>query len=394
MKEKNKWILLFIFIAISGSGLKGQASLDSLLYLVETGNPSLSNARQLLEARKLEAGTGLTPPNPEVEFGYLWGSPESLGNRTDFAVTQSFDFPTTYSSMSKLAAISKSQADLQYQATRQEIMLSARIAWIERIYLNKVNELMERRLETARKVLDGFERKFEVGEANRLELNQARMKVTALATEISLLRGDFAQNDAALMNLTGNVPIQLQDTVLPLPEELVLDTLLADYEQGYMHRAYQAEIDRRSKEVDVAFNKKLPRFKAGYYSEYILDTKLRGIQAGISIPLWEDARAVKSARARAVYAVSDAEIFWQRKQNEVRQLFDQWSFLKERISELMGLLAELNDEALLRQAVEAGEITLTDYYYESDLYFHNIVALMDLHKEMLILQAELRKVYY
>ncbi len=76
------------------------------------------------------------------------------------------------------------------------------------------------------------------------------------------------------------------------------------------------------------------------------------------------------------------------------QKYEQWIYLKERVTEMEELLAVSNNEILLRQAMEAGEISLTQYFYESDFYFQNILNLFEFKKEMLMLEADLRKVYY
>ena len=190
----------------------------------------------------------------------------------------------------------------------------------------------------------------------------------------------------------------LLEKILQLPLPLIIslnpDTLLSDYESGYLNQIYQTEVDRKSKEVDVVFNKKLPKLSAGYYSESVVGEKFQGVQAGISIPLWENARAVKTAKAKVIYAQSDAERFWQEKENEIRQKYDQLLMLQDRVKDMEQVLSESNDEALLRQAMEAGEITLTDYYYESDFYYQTLVSLLEFRKDLLLLEAELRKVYY
>jgi len=374
--------------------LMAQASLDRLLENVEGGNPELIRERQLLEARRLDAATGLTPSNPEVEFAYLWGRPEQLGDRIDFSVMQSFDFPTVYASKNRLSDVKKEQAGLEYETIRQGIHLKARQAWINRVYLNIVNKLLMERLAHAETVLSGFERKNETGEANQLQLNQARMKVTAIDNQVSLLNQKISMVEAELMNLTGNHSVSINDTILPDFGPMELDSLLAAYQQGYLNQVYQSEVEKRSREADVIFNEKLPKLQAGYYSESILGTKLQGIQAGISIPLWENARAVKSARARVLYAQTSAEVFWKEKQNEVRQQFIQWTYLKERVMALEEMLVDSNDEYLLRKAMEAGEVSLTEYFYESDFYFQNVLSLLEFKKEMLMLEASLKKVYY
>jgi len=375
-------------------GLHAQASLDTLLNRVNKGNTDLIAASTLLQSQVLDARTGLTPDNPEVEIAYLWGTPEALGTRTDFTVSQSFDFPTVYTSKSKLSKINQVQAELQYAATRQEILLKAQQAWITRVYLNIRESMLSRRLDFAIKVFAGFERKLATGEVNQLQVNQARMKVIALENEFNLLQREFVKNNTELLNLSGNDVMPIADTIFPASAIMILDSLLSAYRMNYLNQLFQSEVDRKAKEVDVVFNQKLPKLKAGYYSEKILNARLQGIQAGITIPLWGDARAVKTAKANLVFAESDADRFWQHEQNEIRQRYEEWNYLRERELELERLLAISNDESLLRQAMIAGEISLTQYYYESDFYFQNLMNMLEFKKELLLLEADLRKVYY
>jgi len=384
-------IISMLFIA---SGLMAQPSLDTLISYIETNNPTLKAAQSLLETQKLDARTGLAPSNPEVEFGYMWGNPTELGTRVDFSVMQTIDFPTAYVSRSKLSKISQTQADLQFLAGHQEILLQAHKVWISRVYLNKMESLLSGRLEYAYSVYKGFERKWQTGESDQLQLNQSRLKVSTLENEFNQLKREFSKNDADLKNLIANQLIEINDTVFPASFPIVFDSLLVQYQAGYINQIYQTEIERKDKEADVIFHQKLPKLKAGYYSESILDTKMQGVKAGITIPLWGDARAVRTAEAGLIHAEDDANMYWQYKYNELKQIYEELQFLKDRVEDLEAMLEISNDEVLLRKAMEAGEISLTEYFYESDFYFQNIKDLLEYQKEMLLLEAELRKVYF
>lgn len=391
---KARKVIIVMIVLMSGTNIYAQLSLDSLLYKVETGNPSLEAAQNLLESRKLEARTGLTPSNPEVDFAYLWGSSAEVGNRTDFAVTQSFDFPTAYKTRSKLSKMNLVQAELEYKATYQGILLKAHQVWINQVYLNKLEFLLKERLSYAIKVSEGFTRRLETGEANQLQVNQAKMKVISLENEINLVNREFSKNNGEILNLTGDIVVIINDTVVPEPPPIIFDSLLIHYREGFINQMYLTEVAKKSQEVDVIFNQKLPKLKAGYYQESILDVKLRGITAGISIPLWENAHAVNTAKAKLAFAESDAERYWQIKQNELRQKVEQLNYLKEGVVAMENLLGSSDNIRLLRQAMETGEISLTQFFYESDFYFQNILNLLEFKKEMLLLEVDLRKVYY
>lgn len=70
---------------------------------IERNNTTLEALRKQTEADKLQNKTGITLPDPEVSFDYLWGDPSSIGNRKDFGVTQSFDIATIAGSRRRVA---------------------------------------------------------------------------------------------------------------------------------------------------------------------------------------------------------------------------------------------------------------------------------------------------
>ena len=57
----------------------------NVLQSVEEGSTTLRALHEQALARKAENHTGLTPADPEVEFGYLWAHPSAGGNRKDVA---------------------------------------------------------------------------------------------------------------------------------------------------------------------------------------------------------------------------------------------------------------------------------------------------------------------
>ena len=92
--KTRKIIILFLILSLC-KGIAAQEA-DSLMKLVLEKNRELKVAREACQVAILQAGTGNTPPDPEVEFAYLFGKPTDLGNRLDFGISQQLDFPTAY----------------------------------------------------------------------------------------------------------------------------------------------------------------------------------------------------------------------------------------------------------------------------------------------------------
>ena len=156
---------------------------DSLMKTILESNPTLRAARENYQVTLLQAGTGNTPPDPELEMGYLYGSPTELGNRVDFSVTQEVDFPTSYIHKSRIRKIRASQAELDFVIVRQEVMLLARQLWIEHVYLNQRESLLKKRLDQAETINKHFKQKLESGEVSHLAYSQSNLQLASMRSE-------------------------------------------------------------------------------------------------------------------------------------------------------------------------------------------------------------------
>ncbi|MGI6134811.1 MAG: transporter, partial [Petrimonas mucosa] len=100
----------------------GQERYAAILQDIEANNTTLAALREETNAQMLGNRTGITLPDPEAEFNYLWGNPSLIGNRTDFSVTQSFDFPTAYHHRREIAGMQNRNAELRYKAQRIRLL--------------------------------------------------------------------------------------------------------------------------------------------------------------------------------------------------------------------------------------------------------------------------------
>jgi len=126
-------MLPFLLLAIKANG---QTSIDSVMENIARNNKTIIANTKYWEAKTLEYQTGLTPYNPKVDFDYLIGTPSNAGNQTEFAFTQTFDFPTVYVRKKQLSNEQIKQAEYQLNANRQEILLEAKLICLELIYRN------------------------------------------------------------------------------------------------------------------------------------------------------------------------------------------------------------------------------------------------------------------
>ena len=215
-----KRIIISILLVPAIFTAQAQNEYNAVLQQIEQNNTMLSALRQQTEAQKLGNRTGLAPANPEIEFNYLWGNPSAIGNRTDFSVTQTFDFPTVYAHRSKIANLQNENAEMQYKAERLTILLSAKQACVELVYYNAILKEYTVRLHNAELIANAYKFKLDKGEANILEHNKAQLNLTTIQAEVAQMEVERSTLIAELRRLNGGKELstydfQLSTSVLP-----------------------------------------------------------------------------------------------------------------------------------------------------------------------------------
>ncbi len=397
---RKKHIPVWMALIISCIPIPAQSQLpgedpgeEPYMKLVLENNPTLRAARESYQVELLKAGTGNMPPNPEVEFGYLFGNPGETGNRMDFRVNQQVDFPTTYIHRSRVRKIRNSQAELEYLVTRQEVLLLARQLMIERIYMNGHRILLEERLTQARSIHEGFQLKVEAGEEGQLALNQSNLHLVSLESEYEQIRSMILNNQLALREITGGTDLEILETKLPPETHMNRDSIVNAYLRSPDLLLYQHELELKREEQGVMVGQNLPKLSAGYYSESVLDYKFKGFQIGITVPLWENSNSIKNAKSGVLFAEADAQRFTFQLEKEVLQMLNRLDDLELRIQNLEAALESGNTLELLILSLNNGEISLTEYFYASDFHFRSQQLLLEYQRDRLLLEASILKIY-
>lgn len=367
---------------------------DRLAQIVLLKNRTLLAAKEKYRTATMEARTGNTPPNPEVELGYLFGKPDEMGNRIDFSVSQEIDFPTAYIHRSRTRKLEIEKAALMLDLTRQEVLLESSRLWIERVYLNQLGQILRNRLLEADRVLSHYRQQLSVGEIGQLAFSQANLQSTALRGELEKIEAEIRENQVAMVEITGDTSIQVTDALLPRSVPFDVDTLKSAYQESALMQYFNREVALTEQKKQLTASLSLPKISAGYYSESVVTEQFRGVQVGISIPLWEHSNQIERAKSAVIFAEADAARMASDQRKEVNQLIERWKSLDKIITDMEQALSMVNDFELLNLAWEEGEISLAEYMVGSDLYFRNLQSMLTYRKDQLIVEAELFRVYY
>ncbi len=366
-----KTIISILSLLVVGLHGFAQDIYAPVLEQIESNSTTLRAYKEQLDAQKLENKTGLTPANPEVEFGYLWGSPSSIGDRKDLSVSQAFDFPTVYGQRKKLANLKNNSAEYAYGAQRMELLLSAKSLLIELVYYNALALIYERHLEDCARIADTYKRMKELGQANQIEYNKAVLNYTNTKSEVQRIDLERSRLVAELTRLNGGETVTFDCAAYEMTE------LPADFEAWYASaeaenpalQYLKSEVEVSNKEVSIAKSGNLPKLSAGYMGEFVTDNTFQGVTVGLSIPLWENRNQVRQAKAAAqaqASVVEDAKVQYY---NGLKELYAKALGLQANVRSYDEVFEEGDNSELLRKAFEKGEISLLTYLLEMEYYF-------------------------
>lgn len=386
-------IVILIGIVAFNSTLHSQDKIDSVLIEIEKNNTTLAALQKRVEAETIGNKTGLYLQNPEVTLNYLWGNPAAIGNRTDFNITQTIDFPTAFRYRKQLSSLKNEQVVIEYQKARMELLLEARLACYDLIYTNALIGELSKRKTHSQSIAGSCKLKFEVGETNILEYNKAQLNLLVVSKEMEALNNNRNVLQGELTRLNGGIPIEFSVSISPIP------TIPSDFEQWYAQAEKNSPLlnwlkkEQAVSQKQVSLNRamSLPKLKAGYMSENVIGQEFQGITAGLLIPLWENKNTVKYAKANVIAIEKIAMDNKFQLYNHLKVLHTTAIALQANAADYKTKLQLLNNSELLKKALDKGEISLIEYMLELSIYYESINNILKLERDMNKTLAELNQ---
>ena len=371
---------------------RAQNSIDQVLKSIETNNKSLQANTKMTDAQKLEAQTGKFLANPSVEWEQMWGNRNNPGSEYTLTVKQSLDFPTTYSNKNKLANLKANTIGFQSAAYRQQLLLNAKQTCIEIIYLRKQKSLLDERLANAETMFALYKKRFESGDANQLELNKIQLELLNAQNQSRLNTAALTAAEEQLRNLNGGNPITFDATDYPTGEELInFDQLQAAFMEADPNlKSLTGDQEIANREVKLSRSLTLPKFDVGYKRNAAKDhVASNGFMVGVSIPLFENKNTVKKAKAQAEFATASLEDNRLNLKTNLQQLYQQAEALQISRADYAKVLEQQRNIELLNKALNAGQLSVIDYFTELTTIYDSHQSYLDVEKEYHSILAQL-----
>lgn len=382
-------------LSVLAGGLSAQTSLEEVLRSVEANNKELRANGQLIQSQKLEARLDNNLPDPSVSYSHFWGNKEGMGFTGEFVASQGFDFPSVYVQKHKLTKAKSAGLDRQGMAFRQQVLLQAKEICLDLVLLNQQKNLLETRLRNAEQLSALYATRLEKGSANILETNKIDLELLNARTEARMNETSRVAKLKELATLNGGIAIEFADTAYVLPEK---EALSFDELRGEAMRSDPQLQTLRSDQVtalrQLSVNKAkgLPGFELGYRMNPASGgNRYNGFLVGITIPLFSNRNNVKQAKAQARYTEIQLESASFTVENGLRQLYDQSVSLKRSIDEYEDVLRRQNNLALLNKAIQAGQISMIEYFVDVTTYYQSVQNYLQLQNQYQKVMAQLYK---
>lgn len=363
------------------SAAGAQTGIDEVLLRVENRSKEMQALREETTARKTEARTDKFMADPSVEFEHLWGG---HGERdAELTLSQEVDFPTVYGARNKIARIKSSLAENEGQSTRQQILLEAKLLCIEIVYLNRQRTILGERLANAERLFESYRKMMDTGDANILDYNKANLERVDARTRYELNEAQRAAQCLRLNTLCGGGEDDFSELTYaaprPLPGREELEALYTDGDPELHSLADALDMNRRTVTLNRALS--LPRFEVGYRHNFGAEGRFKGFQLGMSIPLFENKNKVKAAKAQTLSADARLQSARTNSAAEFRELYDRALALQHSREALESVLQTQNGLPVLDKSLEAGQITLVEYFDQIETFYRSRETLLELDRD-------------
>lgn len=379
---KRNIILGLALMAVLGMSAQTPRTIDGVLKSIEQNNKELQAQKHAADATKMENRAANNLPDPTLNYSSFYSNAAEGGHGTEFVASQGFDFPTQYITRHRQATLQNEAVDKQQQAFRRDMLLNAKNLCLDLILLNQEKALMDIRQKNAEELQALYEKRLTTGDANILEVNKIKMERMNVQTEV-------AQNNAAnrtalqsLLAMNGNMPLEFAETTYPDVKEINDYNLMRDQVMASDLDLQAAAATTLAAQKQVAVNRQgwLPKLEVGFRRNTDDVASQNGFVVGGSLPLFENRKKVKIAKAQAISAQLMQENAKDQAEASLMSLFNEMQQLKDAMRAYDVPLMHRSLD-LLKQALAEGQISLIEYFVETEGIYKNLQAYMQIENQ-------------
>ena len=375
------------------SGFSQDKNIEQLLNEIEQNNTELKGYQSFIESQQLENRSNNNLPDPQLSGFYLPFGDNRTGDYTEYQLSQSFEFPTVYAARGKWNESKSQQLASAYANKRQEVLLKAKNTLLELAYLQKQKTVEAERKTQSKQVFDQIQKLFDTEQVGILDLNKAKIAWIQEQFVVEQIESEIQILLSKLKTLNGGNAISGISTGLALPIEVGAEESLwqEKLSNDPLLQELKAIETSSLQKVKLEKNKVLPNVALGYNYQGVSGSHYSGFYGGVSIPLWNSKNKVKAAEANYEYQQSNTQVISTSLYTQFQETYNRYELMLKKYNEYQTTMGNLESEDLLFKAYMLGEYSFMDYYVELQFYRNASDKMLQMEKELQLLQAQLLK---
>ena len=368
-------------------------NMEELLNQIEQNNTALKGYQSFIESQQLENKSTNNLPDPQLSGYYLPFGDNTTDAYSEYQIAQSFEFPTVYAARGKWNDLKSEQLQTAYAKKRQDVLLNAKEFLIELTFLQKQKVIETERRTQSKQVFDQIQELFNKEQVGILDLNKAKIAWIQEQFVVEQIDSDIQILMSKLNTLNGDKPLD------GLSRETIISTEIATLENLWQEKLSSdpslQELNANEKasfqKVTLEKSKVLPNVALGYNYQGVNGNNYSGFYGGLSIPLWNSKNKIKAAKANYEYRQSNTQVITNSLYAQFQETYNRYELMLEKYNEYQTTMGNLNSEQLLFKAYMLGEYSFMDYYVELQFYRNASDKMLQMEKELQLLQAQLLK---
>ncbi len=390
----NKYIVSAIFGCLFFVNAFSQdKNIGELLNQIEQHSTELKGYQLFIESQQLENKSNNNLPDLQLSGFYLPFGDNTTGDYTEYQISQSFEFPSVYGVRGKWNKSKSEQLSSAYSTKRQEVLLQAKGILLELTFLQKQKVIETERRTQSKHVFDQIQELFDKEQIGILDLNKAKIAWIQEQFIVQQIDSDIHIQLSKLKTLHGGNPIDGVSLQIVLPAEIgtIEDIWQEKLTMDPRLQELKANEEASLQKIKLEKNKVLPNLALGYNYQGVRGSNYSGFYGGVSIPLWSSKNKVKSAEANYEYQQSNTQVITTSLYAQFLETYNRYELMLTKFNEYQTTMGNLESEDLLFKAYMLGEYSFMDYYVELQFYRNASDKMLQMEKELQLLQAHLLK---
>jgi len=379
---KSKFMFNFIMVfLLLISSVNAQTNKD-VLKQIAVNNKEIKVFREYSNSLNISSKTNLFPVNPVVEYSYLSGSDLTSGNKQEFIISQSFDFPSIYFQKSDIAGLQNKSNEFQLKIFKLKILVTTQNYLNDYIYWKTRIDELTKRMTLAENIYKTLQIRFEKGDIGILELNKSKSLLNLAVSKLNMAKIELNSILSELVNLNGGKPININFNEYQIYYITAdFDSLFTDLRKSdYNIQSFETEKELYEKKLGLAKSGWLPEFGIGYRQDNENDIKYNGLRLQMSIPVFENTNQVPKAESELNYIDVKIQSYISKFYIEKKRLHGKAIELENTVKMQKEILQN-NQLELNLKSYELGHISLTQFYYDNMIFYEIIDSVTDTERE-------------